>query len=259
MANLWDPVIIYDSTESSYWEAQTVKPDTTLTPLAASGVTGTYMANVFSRQVGTGVREDYAMIGFHLGVTAGPGAPLTQFDAADATRATAAFNVNVWSNIQSVIANDWTWKESQFRHFGAAFPLDKNGLSKPGPVWRVEAAGLAGTNTSPRLPDQVALTTTYRTASRAHWGRNYYGGFTSSSLIDAQLGHATTSTVDLLATSMKGFLVDLANDARATYLWVWSPKYRGACAVDEISVDDTFDVIRSRRAKFPTYRKTYTS
>lgn len=259
MANLWDPVIVYDSAEASYWEAQTRLPDTQMVPLSASAVTGSYMEAKFTRTVQAGLREDMAQIGMHFSVEAGPGAPMSRLDSADALRVAGAFNSDVWQPIYGQIANDWSLKEITFRHFAADYPLDKNGLSKKGPVWYLLPVAQAGTNTNARLPDQVALTTTYRTASRKHWGRNYFGGFTTAALTDAQMGHAVTTTVDLLSGSLRAFLNDINDDARKTTMWIWSPKYRGACSVNELSVDDTFDVVRRRRAKMPSYRKTYTA
>jgi hypothetical protein len=161
--------------------------------------------------------------------------------------------------MNSVIANDWTLKETAWRNFGADFPLDVNGFSKPGPVWRLGPTAGAGANTSARLPDQVALSCTFRTASRKHWGRFYSGGYTTAACNDVKAGHATDATVDLLAQQTRAFFVDLANDTRVTIPVIWSPKYRGALSVNEISVDDTWDVIRRRRAKFPSYRNTLTS
>ena len=156
--------------------------------------------------------------------------------------------------------SDWSTKEIAWRHFGADFPLDKNGFSKPGPYWRVLPYTVPGAATAARLPDQLALTTTFRTASRRHWGRFYAGGFTALEVsADAQQGHARQTCVDQLALSMQGLLNDLYDDARKTWLVIWSPKYRGALTVNELSVDDTWDIIRSRRAKFPSYRKTYTA
>jgi hypothetical protein len=259
MANIYDPVIVHDTTTADYWNSQTKMSDTQMVPLAAALVTGSLMNVIFSRTVPAGAREDFAMMGFHFSVEAGPGAPMSRLDSADAARVENAFDAGAWQGCYTTIANDWTLKEYNWRHFGADFPQDKNGLSKNGPIWRITPIGTTGTNTSPRLPDQVAATVTYRTASRAHWGRNYWGGFTTSSVAEAQLGHILPATVDLLAGSTHTFLNNIADDARKTNMWIWSPKYRGACAVNEISVDDTWDIIRSRRAKFPTYRKTYTS
>lgn len=260
MANLWDPVIVYDSAKADYWTNQTVLDGTQLVPVSSALCTGSIMEVHYSRTVPTGVREDLAMFSFHLAVEAGPGAPMSRLDAADAQRVEDSFIATWLTAMNPKIANDWSLKEFAWRHFGADFPLDKNGLSKPGPYWRLKpVAGNNGGDSSPRMPDQVALTTTFRTASRKHWGRYYAGGFTSAALLDSLMGHATTTVVDALATGTHDWLVDINNDSRKTNLWIWSPKYLGACAVNELSVDDTWDVIRSRRAKFPTYRKTFVS
>lgn len=259
MANLWDPIIVYDSTMADYWENQTVQNDAALVPLSANLVTGSIMEVRWARTVASGVREDLAMFALHMSVEAGPGAPMSRLDATDALRVETAFLADYSGALANVIANDWSLKELAWRHFGADFPVDKNGFSKPGTYWRVTTVNQAGMQSAARLPDQVALTTTLRTASRLHWGRFYLGGLTTASLIDAQMGHATVTVVDGLATQFRQFLVNINNDTRVTNVWVWSPKYRGACSINEVSVDDTFDIIRSRRAKFPSYRKTFTS
>lgn len=244
----------------SYWNSQTLLGDTVKVPLAASGVTGSIMEVRFSRTVPAGLREDLAQFGFHLTVEAGPGAPMSRLDASDAARVETAFLGKWWTFINAMIANDWILKEIAWRHFGADFPLDKNGLSKPGPYWRVTPVAQAGGSTQVRVPDQLALTTTFRTASRKHWGRFYTGGWTATEFgADTQQGHAKSATCDQLALVCQTFLNDIYDDARKTWVCIWSPKYRGALSINELSVDDTWDIIRSRRAKFPSYRKTYTS
>jgi len=259
MSILWDSKVVYDSTNASYWTSQAWNPDAELVAMTPSLIKGSIFEVRWSRTVPAGVREDLAMFSFHLAVDAGPGAPMTLLDASDAARVEAAFTTSWYTPMQTSIANDWGIKEYAWRNFGADFPLDKNGFSKPGPAWRIATGPGAGLGASARLPDQVALTATFRTASRRHWGRFYSGGYTVSAMNDSELGHATDVIVDTLATSTRAFLVDLNNDTRVTNAWVWSSKYRGALSINEISVDDTWDVIRRRRAKFPSYRKTFTS
>lgn len=259
MANLYDPVIVYDSSMATYWDSQTILPDTVKVSVAADQCTGSVMEAHWARTVSSGIREDFAMTTHHFSVEAGPGAPMSRLDASDAARVEASFLDKYLGAIGSSIVTEWVLREYSWRHFSAAYPLDHNGFSKPGPVWRLQPAASSGGASSSRMPDQVALTVTYRTASRKHWGRTYQGGWATSSTTGATHGHASTAVVDSLALGAHDWLNDLYDDARKTALWIWSPKYRGALSVNEISVDDTFDVIRSRRAKFPSYRKTYTS
>jgi len=259
MANLWDPVVVYDSAMASYWSEQTYLSDTQLVPLAASAVTGSRMEVHFARTVPTGLREDLAMYAICYAVEAGPGAPMSRLDTADAARVETSFAAKWNANVGFPVATDWTIKEFAWRHVGADFPLDKNGISKPGTYWRIQPSGVPGGASFARLPDQVAITVTYRTASRAHWGRTYTGGYTTNACNDSLMGHITTATVDSLALTFRDHFDDVYDDARKTWPFVWSAKYRGALSVNELSVDDTFDIIRSRRAKFPSYRKTYTS
>lgn len=200
------------------------------------------------------------MCGLHFSVDAGPGSNMSPLNATDAGVVEAAILADFWTPLKPLIADDWTLKEVQWTHFGADFPRDKNGVCKYGPPWRVTALDQPGTGTGARLPDQVCLTSTYRTASRKHWGRNYWGGWASTSVLsDSKLGHPAASTVDGLASSVRALLVDLNDNARSINMWVWSPVHRGALTVKQISVDDTWDVQRRRRSKSPTYRHSYSA
>lgn len=259
MPTLWDPRVVYDDSMTAYWDAQNWIDGTVQQDLDAAAVTGSQSTLKFSRAVPAGYLEDLAMFTLRWTINAGPGAPMSRLDSSDTTRVHAAL-LTWWATVRSRIGDDWTLKEVEWRHFGADFPLGTTGLVKPGPPFLVQPVGTAGTDAAnARMPDQVALSITFRTASRKHWGRVYMGGLTSVSLADALKGHALASTVDLFSTAFQVLFNDLANDPRITYPVVWSPKYRGALSVNELSVDDTFDVIRRRRAKTPTYRKTYTS
>lgn len=259
MPSLWAPDLYYDNTMSDYWTSQTWHPDGNRLPFSPTVLHGSQMEVRFARTVPTGLREDLAMFTIHYAVEAGPGLPMTSLDASDAARVETSFATKWFGNVGVEIADDWSIKEYAWRHFGADFPLDDNGFSKPGPYWRIQPAALTGTGASARLPDQLALTTTFKTGSRTHWGRIYAGGFTTAALLDSKMGHPKTTLVDLLAQSMQVHFNDIHDDARITFPLVWSAKYRGAMIIDELTVDDVFDVIRRRRAKQPSYRKTYTS
>lgn len=105
------------------------------------------------------------------------------------------------------------------------------------------------------VPDQVAQTVTFRTASRIHWGRIYLPGPYSSGL--GSTGRISSTTVDLIVGAVR----TMANSASSAgfELVVPSTSHRAVLGIREMSMDSTADVIRSRRAKRPDYRKTYTS
>lgn len=261
MGTLYSPVVVYDSAQSSYWEDQLWIADTQLVPIPADQLRGSNMTIRWSRTQPTGLDDDYAQWSMNFAVQAAGVGNMSRLDDADAAVVenkmyTSWFTVNAHS-----ISNDWQAVDCIWRHFGADQPKsDKPPYGhKLSPPWRLQTLGWTGTDSTPRMPDQVALTTTFRTAARKHWGRFYQGGFGAGQLAEANQGQALSGTCDELAGGMDSFLTDLGDDARIINAWIWSPVYGGALSITEISVDSVFDVIRSRRAKQVRYRKIISS
>lgn len=200
------------------------------------------------------------MVSFHHAVRPGVQGLYSTLDAADAQVVEDSFATNFFTGKWATqMTSQWQIAEYIWRNFGADNPLDQNGVSKPGPIWRIRSINAQGSASSPRLPDQDAITVTYKTGSREHWGRNYLGGLTTNNLLTTTFGHWSDATCDALATATRDFFEDLWNNARVIDTVVWSAKHRGIMGIDEVTVDNVPDIIRRRRAKGATYRKSFTS
>lgn len=260
MAVLWSPELVYDQTQDAYWRNELVTSNARLTPVPPADLRGSHMTCRFARTVAAGASEDFAEFGVHWAVSPIGVAPLVRLDAASASAVEQAV-LNTWfTGLRPHISSQWQFTDFVWRHWGADQPLDDRGYSRLSPVWRITSAGpTPGTNSNPRLPDQVALTTTFRTCSRPHWGRFYTGGWATNAVAASLYGQAGAAVVDALSDSFRSTLTTLNSWTQSINLWVWSAKYRGALSVTTLSVDSVPDVIRSRRAKTPNYRKTHTN
>lgn len=257
MPALYEPNVVYDTSNAAYWENELWKEGTALSPVPADMVTGSCMTVRWSRTQFAGLADDFAEFTLYWSVQAAGVSNLSKLTDADAAVVENKMFTSWFSPIATMVSNDWRAEDALWRHWSADNPRDKQGRVKLSPPWRLQNLGWAGTGTAARLPDQVALTTTFRTASRQHWGRFYMGGITVSSLADYNQGQLPDLGCDTLASAMNSLLVDLADDARIINLWIWSNTYRGCCSVTELAVDSVFDVVRSRRAKQVRYRKVY--
>jgi hypothetical protein len=201
--------------------------------------------------------EDYALFTIHLLNTTG-GIPDASWTTADYEAAEALLDA-FWTAIKDEYAPFGTtlagyrWRADgpAFKPFGAALS----------PTLRTTTRNVAGTGTgNAMLPPQVAVTVTevipstftvtdvegVGTQVRNRWGRFYLPAPHAGILADGRIGAA--------------FLTDVADATKALYDGltnadfppvVYSPTTGHAWKVDEIHVDDVFDVIRSRR-----YRNT---
>lgn len=252
---LYNKYLFYDSSMASYWDNQTLLSGSTRVSKDPGEIHGSIMTVLFSRTEATGVREDYAMFSLHLGGTLGTNTWGHLDDGLSAT-VEGLFDT-AWTTIKAKVFSHIVLAGYQWRDYGADFPLGKTGLSKPGPVRRLTTRSVAGTGANGPLPDQVAETVTFKTASRKHWGRIYLPPLDYiNQTVNARM---TTAVVDTVSGAIHTFVNACNANATQIDTFVWSPKYRGQFSVTSIQMDDTFDVIRSRRAKQTTYRKEYTS
>ena len=254
---LYTAQVIYDSTNAAYWNTQSFWPGTQITAAAPSEIEGSQLTVQFNRTVEAGFDEDRAMFRVHLAVDAGPGANMVPLSAAQAAAVESNFDDAWATHLGPITALRWSLAEFTWRNFGAAYPLADDGTSKPGPIWRTTPRTSAGSGPETSIADQLAATVTYRTPSRRHWGRSYWGGLTAGAFASETSAKLADTYVTGLATGFDMWHAANANEAAVTNLWVWSTKHRGALSVTEISVDDVPDVVRRRRAKSATFRKTF--
>ena len=244
---------------TSYWDTQLFAPDALVASQNPELLGGSIFSTVWTRAHATLAVLDQAIWSVHLSMRPGVAHVYDQLNAADAAAVESSFSSNWFATMQSHITSGWTLAEFRWRNFGADYPLDKNGFSRPGPIWRLTPYGSPGTGQSGRLPDQDAATVSYRTTSRKHWGRNYVGGIPTTELATPAFGQLSTAYVDALAGAFHSWFNNLWGLPRQIDAIVWSAKYRGILGVDQLVVDDVVDIVRRRRANTATYRKIFSS
>lgn len=207
--------------------------------------------------------QDVAMCTFHfLNLT--DGTPDASWITSDYTQVEGAFNA-FWAAIDdhydsSTKLGDYVWRAD-----GPAFRPHGSSLS---PTLRIAASsGTAGLLTGEYLPPQVAITVTevtpakytvenvegVGTQQRNRWGRFY---LPSPSALDVVAGRLASSAAETIAVAAQTFYnACVAADHIPV---VYSPTTGSSWAVDEIHVDDIFDVIRSRRYVTPLSRHAKT-
>lgn len=253
---LWSNTIVCDNTLTDYWNNETILSGASIVPLAAADIGGSRVNYVFTRAVPSTVSEDVEQ--FHIDMTlvtgGGPYAMLT--DAQKTTAETAL--LQLWTDLKPYVATNVTLKELQWRDWRMSGPRDKNGILKLYPLNRLTPVGTVGTDAgNNRLPDQVAATVTYETASRHHWGRSYVPAACVNQV--SAYGRVMTAEVDALALAFRTAFNTLNGLGAATTPVVLSQKYRAFLNINKLQVDNVFDIQRRRRAKFGDYRKAYTS
>lgn len=160
--------------------------------------------------------------------------------------------LNAWAGQMS---SDYRWREVRFykrffNPYGVVEPFARTG--PPQIVYPFVVAGLAAAGHAP----QVAVTTTDRTAYPRHWGRNYWphpsgtvyepGGFIPNANVDAIAAALNTCYTALQAAEFYPVVPVTQVDKVAT---------RGLLTVEQIQVDNLYDVIRRRRPPHATYKK----
>ena len=124
------------------------------------------------------------------------------------------------------------------------------GIVPPNPAVRVTIRNNAG-SVGAMAPPQLAISVTEKTPIRREWGRFYLPSITESS-IDTSTGRISGTVVASIAQAAG----DLYSGASAGEFpaVVYSPTRQKAYTVEQVQVDDLFDVIRSRRWDKPTLR-----
>ena len=223
----------------------------------------------FTRATPATTTEDVAVFGFDV-VNMTGGNIDSSWTAGDYTAVDAALT-ELWLAIRPIVSTTHTLTEIQYhaRAFAADLPIGEKvpqlqpGTTKEvkrfersGPPLHILTKGEGGTNSTAALPYQTALSVTFRTAARKHWGRCYIPGLAQPDLAVGN-GRFSSATTAAVANAFAEFASDLgANDF---FLMVPSTqndsKYATSLqSVKELVVDDIPDVIRSRRPKQASIR-----
>lgn len=233
-----DPWVIYHPSQAAYWQGQSVVSGSDLVEGTQPDTFGFSRCTfVFSRTTPAGTDEDVMTTHIDWVSAVGPVAtPLTDTDMADVESAISTFftaaKVPMYSGheLETLI-----WHRYQ--------PVDP----QPGPRVRETTINSAGTSASGRLPDQCAMTTTLKTLSRKHWGRQYWP-LVSQGIIDGTLGRFSSGGITTVHNALRT-LLDTDGASGTVNACVASIQYQAVMGVRELQTDNIVDIIRSRRAK----------
>lgn len=211
--------------------------------------------------------DDVRVITFHL-LKLVAGAPSATWVAGDFTGAESAFAA-WWLDInQYYTARTKLVKRAYYKAGPAITPPQA-------PVFQADLAitGDEG-NTTAQLPPQVALTVTEKSGPQRNWGRFYLPapaagrtneyGRPSAGFISA-IATATDTLYEALKTNGTPVVIYLpalpirspaASDPRYKTVGTYAARTALARTVDELQVDNVWDVIRSRRYDRSTDRQT---
>lgn len=248
--------IRYKTEEASYWATQSIDHDADVGD--QSGLLGASRVTLkWNRIVPSGLSEDQSMTKFWFAKIAGP--DFSQIPIAELSTIEGFLNTFI-TNVTTVIHGDYQLVEYAWHQFDENSPRTDDRVlgpgngpgQKPGPAVRVTSKAVFGGGAGVRLPDQVTMNVTLRTASRRHWGRSCFPGMVSTELQN-QYGRWKSTDVDLWATQ-----VDVLHNSSQTagyQLGVWSQSHPAFLTPKTIEADDVPDIQRRRRAKRTGYRK----
>lgn len=209
--------------------------------------------------------DDVALCTFHLLNITG-GSPDATWITADYTAAEAAFDA-FWNSLRPYYTTNYVLSEFVWRADGPAFRPFGTELS---PVLRRVSRSAAGSSAAAgqHLPPQVALSVTERTAAkftvenvegvgaqlRNRWGRFYLPSMVLGASVNGRPDPTVMDIVADAADTLYGALI-----TADLHPVMYSPTTGSSWSVDEISVDDVWDVVRSRRFRDVTAREVRTT
>lgn len=234
--------------EQAYWDGQSILTGTDVdTALSDESIDCSVLTWVFSRTTPSTFFDDYVQTSLAFVVNAA--ANMTSYLDASRKAQVEADAATLWGSLAGQFPSHYTLREYRWHDYSTSW-------TKPGPATRVTTVASAATGSSTTcVPDQIATTVTFKTASRLHWGRMYWpqcaiAGYTST-------GRLTSGGVDTFSGYIRTFLNACHADGNEPV--VRSTSHRAVLGITEFQMDNIPDVIRSRRAKQTDYRKVYTS
>jgi hypothetical protein len=221
---------------------------------------------LFSRTSGAATPEDDAVVTFHFLKLAG-GAPSDSWIEADFTTVEAALDTYL-TTVRAYLKASTAVKQFRWYAAGPQVDADLGGPGRTGPPRRVVDRNAAGTYAlSSTMPPQIALSVTEKTSDPTAWGRTYlpfqmadnqgttaYGRVQTD--VQTAIGNAADTFYEACRTADLPVVVySSAKPSRSTAGGGTLPaRDARALTVDELQVDDLFDVIRSRRWSEPLLR-----
>lgn len=236
------PWVNTTAANEGYWLAQSLHKDTVVNVDDDSLLGFTRAQLVWSRTTPASTVED--VMSSHFDFATYIGGVVRPLSSADITDHLATINA-WWTTMKADTTTAYTLREVRWYEYQPITP-------KPGPAVLVSTIGTAGTAGTARNADQLAATTTYKTASRKHWGRSYWPTLTRNS-IDSTFGRLSSAYQTGLHGAVKAVLQDTGSSAAVCPV-VASIQYTAVMGIRELQTDDVVDVIRRRRAKNPSNR-----
>lgn len=244
--------------------------DATGTVATVATYTGTFelrkLQVLFGRTSGGSLPEDDAIITFHFLRLAG-GSPSDAWVSGDFTAVETAFGT-MWGVLKQYTLPATALRQLRWYRTGPQVDTELGGPGRTGPPVRVFDSAVAGTGTASGIgAPQVAYTITEKTADKTAWGRFYVPGPFNHAAMSGTYGRIASSVQTVIGNAADAFYE--ACLANGTPVVVYSsakaerPKASGgtlpakgarALSVDELQVDDLYDVIRSRRYSTPLLR-----
>jgi len=202
--------------------------------------------------------DDVRVATFHM-LKLVSGAPSATWVTADFTTITDAFDA-FWTSIKPKFAAGVKLTRLAFYKAGPAI------VPPQPPVYAVDR-NVAGTSAYGPCPPQVAISVTERAGSKANWGRFYLpapdtGNVSGGARIVTPCSTAIADAADTFYEALRvaGTPVVVyrsslpARSRKDPGLPQLPARAANAQTVDQIAIDDVFDVIRSRRWKIPLLR-----
>lgn len=240
------PWILTDSANLSYWNAQSLDAGTSVA-VSAPNLGFSRCVFVWTRSTPAGTRED--VMTSHIdwcSAVGGIAVPLSSAERSSIETALATFKTSMNGYVTSQYTLDsYRW-------------YDYNPITtRPGPADKITLIGSAYTQASARNADQLAATSTYKTASRKHWGRSYWP-IASVPNVDTTYGRLASATMSGFGAILRTLLITTGSSGQVNPVVV-SLQYHAVMGIKELAVDNVLDVIRSRRAKAASARYSVTS
>jgi hypothetical protein len=238
--------IFTDDANLGYWQSQSL--DAGVSPIVAVPTLGfSKVQLVWDRTTPVGTREDVMVASLNYCQAAATAC--TPLNNTDKIAMEGLLNT-WWGTYKAFCSTQYTLREYRWYDYQ---PIS----TRPGPVDRVTAVAVAGTSANTRFPDQLAVTQTFKTASRKHWGR-WYLPFPDPSRVDTTYGRLTNA----FCTSVQAATILPLRAAGGSGIinpCVPSIRYHGVLLLKELQTDNIADIIRRRRAKVATFRASNTS
>lgn len=218
----------------------------------------------FQRATPVGTEEDFATISMHLAKRSA-GAIDGAWGSGDYSQIDANIT-ELWNVLSPLVHVSHTLTTVKYysMSFNPDIPLGQtatgidpatgkflNMFTKSGPPLHIATFNLAGTSNQPPEAYQVAMSVTLRTATRAHWGRVYLPGMSSSD-VAGSYGRFAGSATGFAANAFAEFVDDCGKQDKFVVIPMTQADKKYAHALNTVSavaVDDVPDVVRRRRPK----------